>query len=402
MSSALEPRSGLLLNLAAKLYTRPHKNVLKVMAVLSTPGRSIGSFADSAILILISVGIGAFLFWLLPTICGPSYVGMIVFVCVATYLFSMLRIRGPRFFALSVVPILYIFSSIVAATAPPGHFIVAYSYSPGRLLYGAAPPPTNEAGGVPGQYFYPILLQDTVVSLVKPPIYALHPTSNAMLINSFSPINIQYSYLIGLAITWLINVCVFPEFAEVQLKREMAAAIETLQRLLEIVVHDYAVDDTPESIKKRKNVAAELRSHLAKIGRTITEADAEIYYSELIMGEYQRIFVYLKQLAGIVNAICSAIEGRERVYNHAHKSRKALVESLTSELDTISVTVTGTLRAMRRTLLGLGHNPVAVKAPVVDLETGAHPPKRCMQIVIECLRAFEVDGVPDHFSDQIT
>ncbi|RKO86941.1 hypothetical protein BDK51DRAFT_50619 [Blyttiomyces helicus] len=194
-------------------------------------GFTIGKFADEAVMDAFAIGVGALCFWLLNTVCQDSYFGMIAFICIGTYFFSLLRCVSPRFFGVSLLPVLFMFSAISAATAPHSDL-----------------PNADKYGGVPGKHFYPDLLEDTMCA-----------------------------YLSGLLICWFINIAIFPEFAESELKENFAAGMKTLRDLNETLIKHYTTDHPEEEAKaSRKVFVDKLKAELALIAKTIEAADAEI------------------------------------------------------------------------------------------------------------------------------
>ncbi|KAJ3217368.1 hypothetical protein HDU67_008070 [Dinochytrium kinnereticum] len=192
---------------------------------------------------------------------------MAALLFIVVYFFSLLRTINPqRFFGASLVGPLLAFLAISSAVGTAGR---------------------NTSGGKDLDHRF---LEDTIVSM-----------------------------LVGVGISWIINVGLWPDFAEVKLRKQFSDSFETMGFLLSAIVDGYLLqkekDKHPiedeavyEEIRLLRSAhISTLRTSLTGLTATLDAADAEISYSHMTMSDFTHLYESAQSLSGHLFALDTAL-----------------------------------------------------------------------------------------------
>ncbi|KAJ3186407.1 hypothetical protein HK101_009663 [Irineochytrium annulatum] len=214
---------------------------IALMAIIQTPARTVGMFLDTALLTVLGVLSGAAAWAIINTVSGTSYVSMAILVFVFVYLYSLLRAINPaRFFGVSLIGPLLAFTAVTSSV-------------------GVSVPSTAN-----GSSFDASFLGSTISS-----------------------------FLIGILISMFVNLCFWPDFAELDLKTQLGKALDTLSALLSEIFAGYLLSDADgkpldfaEAATRRAGIVTGLRAQIAALTGTLDAADAEVFRSHMSMTDY--------------------------------------------------------------------------------------------------------------------
>ncbi|KAJ3104779.1 hypothetical protein HDU97_008847 [Phlyctochytrium planicorne] len=294
------------------LQARTLPNVL-LITLVNTPSRTVGQFLDGTIVLILSLLAGGASWALVNLIAGSNHPGMAALLFLVVYGFSILRTVNPiRYFGASLVGPILCFNAITSVVIPPP-----------AILY---PPPVD--GTLDTEF-----LRHTIISM-----------------------------LVGVAITWVINVGAWPDFAEIKMKRQLAAALDTIEKLLEAIVDGYLLDvekpsshaaaatsspeispDPPSAVDNKEKeskppsnprpaLIGALRGQLAGLTATLDAADAEISYSHLTMKDLTHFHDTIQSLSAHLFALDTALNDMGSVFPNAPKLRNRFFTPLAKPL----------------------------------------------------------------------
>ncbi|KAJ3279697.1 hypothetical protein HDU79_000371, partial [Rhizoclosmatium sp. JEL0117] len=222
--------------------------------------KTIGEFLDRSALLVASVAMSSLLWALVNTVAGTNTIAMAAFFAPTTYAFSIPRAMNPsRFFAFSLCGPVFVFTAIQSVVGAYG--------------------PNTSAGAV---------------------------FDSAFLVHTI------YSYLIGIGICLVVNVFVFPDFAERKLQSQYHAAMSTIASLSSQLI--IALDGSEASAHahdaqnaSRMRDAKVLRTIRVDLTSILDSADSEICYSRYSMHDHYTLFSRISNLAGIVESLETAM-----------------------------------------------------------------------------------------------
>ncbi|KAJ3331835.1 hypothetical protein HDU76_002083 [Blyttiomyces sp. JEL0837] len=313
------------------LFQSRVQNNIMISIVVNTAARTIGTFLDGSFLLLIGLGIAALCWILVNEIAGTSYWAMSIILFIFVYGFSYLRAASPRFFGVGVI------GPLLAYTA------------------------CTSAIGISGAN-----------------------TSHGDVFDSAFLINTLYSFLIGTLICLVINILVFPNSAESILKHQFSKIFSTLSKLLTLSVKSYSpLSDPVSDTATRKLLISQLKAQISLASVTISQADAEVFYSRYDMDDYVMILGHVNSMASQLFAIHTALEGHQAAVVGSEKFQKGFSIPMEESLGQI---VLGVRRMLEKAsvrvvdLRGKKGVEVAKGAGIVDLESGVGSSGGCRTI----------------------
>ncbi|KAJ3100540.1 hypothetical protein HDU96_010302 [Phlyctochytrium bullatum] len=122
--------------------------------------------------------------------------------------------------------------------------------------------------------------------------------------------------LVGLSICWVVNVFIWPDFAETKLNKELAAAIKSIGEVLSAICDGY-MHSWPEDhfqreqarekiLNKITTLVDSLQAQLAESAKILNDADAEVYVSHLAISDYTDLHECLESLCNELQALASS------------------------------------------------------------------------------------------------
>ncbi|KAJ3296818.1 hypothetical protein HDU79_005610 [Rhizoclosmatium sp. JEL0117] len=237
------------------IQPRSFSNVV-LIAVIQSPAKTVGNFLDSAFLLLIAMCISSAIFAFMQAVAGDSYAGLAVILFIVTYLFATLRTFNiARYFVFSLVGPLFAFSACTSLVGVSGK---------------------NTTNGAQFD-------ENFLVSTIK-------------------------SYLIGLAICTIINIFVFPDFAEPHINEQFLSVLENLKLLSGSILSSIEGSEIEDEEYAKGNavraeLVAKIQQEFGLIDANISQASAEIVYSHFSIKDYNRILKNMKSVAAVLFSI---------------------------------------------------------------------------------------------------
>ncbi|TPX42743.1 hypothetical protein SeMB42_g05005 [Synchytrium endobioticum] len=283
---------------AARLRLTVYSNLL-VICIIVTPAATVGAFRDSALQSLVGIGLGAAAWAFIAVASNGSTIAYGVYLLLIIYPLNVTRALLPRLFGLTVIASLMAFQG------------VSFTFT--------------SAGG------------------------KFNDANRTQLLHTMA------AFSIGLAINWVINTFVFPDFAETDLKDAQAATMKNFASLIELISRSYLLDTPIEEQAIRQRNVATMRSSLSQIAQRIVEADAEIFYSEMDMDDYEQIQTHLTKIAQHIASIDAALTTSLGSLNDSEIYRHRFATPLKESLVNVSASLESILIDAREKLLGYGH-----------------------------------------------
>ncbi|KAJ3217369.1 hypothetical protein HDU67_008071 [Dinochytrium kinnereticum] len=312
-----------------KFQPRTLLNII-LAVIVTTPSQTVGKFTDGAIIMAVGLGLAGVSWTLVNTVAGYNYAGMgaISFVCV--YLFSIVRAISFRFFGLGLIGPLLTYTAIASAVGVSG---------------------ANTANG---DAFDQAFLRDTM-----------------------------YAFLLGFAASLVINVFLWPEYAERFLIQEMGGTLDTMQVLITGLVKSFSKDSDPSDGKARSDLIVQLEGHIKSLWATLEDVKSEPRVSRFTIQDYEKIIVCISSLATQLSSIEKAIEGNESSLFQHPKFRERLSVPFARHLKCIEVGCANMLKSIRITIEGK-------KRKVGDDEAGREDGSVVFQNVVDAIRDMEM------------
>ncbi|KAJ3075298.1 hypothetical protein HDU98_008656 [Podochytrium sp. JEL0797] len=243
-----------------------HRHIYMCMyvSIIHTPNKTVGSFLNLTGLILLMVAAASVMWCILQGLCGTSKVAMAIGLFIWVYLVSLLRARShERYYSVCMVGILIAY----AATAKE---------------VGALGP--SLSGGSQLDYVY---LRGTVES-----------------------------YCVGLLICLLVNVLIFPDFAETHLINNLDTVYSKMSLLTStsitcIMNPDFSTEAYTSNCTKRAHLVSEIQKTFGLIDDAIAQASLEVTYSHFSMKDYTRIATSAKSAAAVLFSMNAVLSSRE-------------------------------------------------------------------------------------------
>ncbi|KAJ3083678.1 hypothetical protein HDU99_007326 [Rhizoclosmatium hyalinum] len=234
------------------IQSRTFGNVILV-TVIQSPAKSVGSFLDSSFLLLVFLFINSAIFAFMQAVAGNSYPALGVILFLVTYISATIRtFNVQRYFVPSLVGPLLAFTACTSLVGVGGR---------------------NSSGGA--QF------------------------DNNFLISTIN------SYLIGLAISFILNILVFPDFAEPRINQLLITVLANISDLsssilksisgAEITKEDYAAGN-----EIRTKLVVEIQNQFRLIDTNIAQAAAEVSYSCFSVKNYGQIVKGCKSIASVL------------------------------------------------------------------------------------------------------
>ncbi|KAI8617606.1 hypothetical protein BC830DRAFT_1112841 [Chytriomyces sp. MP71] len=260
------------------LQPRTLANVLLVPVVL-TPAKTVGKFADLAILYLISVCASSVL-WAFVNVAAPdSAIGMGATFFLASYAFSVPRAINPaRYF---------------------GEGSSSTLLSPEIPLYSAS--------SLSGPIF--------VFAAIQSRQGAYGPnTANGAAFDTPFLVSTLYSYLVGVGICLAVNLVLWPDFAERDLRTHFSKALTStstltlsLLRTLDRSALASPAAHATAALDCRTHVS-HLAGHLRALRDTLDGAAAEVGRAPFSMPAYAHLATRLGGLGGVAGAVVDTVQ----------------------------------------------------------------------------------------------
>ncbi|TPX30796.1 hypothetical protein SmJEL517_g05723 [Synchytrium microbalum] len=278
------------------LRTAVYGNLFLPVVALS-PAITIGAFFDGAIQMMLGIGVGAACWSFIASVAGGSVFGYGALMFVMLYIFSFARALNPRLFGVTLVASLMTFQGVSYTFSTTGEF------------------DTN---------------------------------------NQTQLLHTMAIFAVGVAINWAVNILVFPEFAEVDLKELISTSLTTSAALIDLITKSYLLEVKPEENGRRAAVLA-LKSTINQMAEKVAEADAEVFFSELNIDDYRTLQTHLRTISQHFSSIDAAmVSGLDTIPN-VERYRSSFALPLRDSLTTISNSISVVLTDARDALLGYGH-----------------------------------------------
>ncbi|KAJ3300454.1 hypothetical protein HDU76_006077 [Blyttiomyces sp. JEL0837] len=248
------------------LQARVESNII-LTVIVHSPAQTIGSYLDTSLILILGLGLASLSWTLVNIICGTTYWAMTIVLFIIVYCFSYMRGLSPeRFFALGIVGPLLAFT---ACTSTLGV----------NKAFGSAPDDSNNysnGGQSPFDYVY--------------------------LIRTIE------SFLVGAGITFVINLFIFPHFAEHSLKSSLTTTFQSLSKAIALTIKPYSLASTPElDTAKRVKILDEVLEQISELKTTLAEAHAEIYFSRFSIQDYENIVDGVVAVLGLLKGVNVAV-----------------------------------------------------------------------------------------------
>ncbi|KAJ3138221.1 hypothetical protein HK100_012765 [Physocladia obscura] len=233
-----------------------------------TKARTVGNFISPLCVLLVWLFVAAACFAFVQTVLWATAAGICILVCIQIYVLGVLRaVSRPRFYVTTYIGSQLAFSSAASLQYPPTDYKLDSAFD--------AP-----------------YLRDMIVS-----------------------------HLIGLFICLLVNVLVFPDFAETHLKDHLEAVIPKLSLLTSLIISklsnpaEYIATDLVHS----DALVQEIQRDFGAIDSEIAQASAEISYSRFSIKDYARIAGSFKSVAAVLFSLQTSLSNpalrHERLQN---------------------------------------------------------------------------------------
>ncbi|KAG9293273.1 hypothetical protein G9A89_010644 [Geosiphon pyriformis] len=256
-------------------------NIILATIVLS-PGKTVGAFLQAFFFSLFGIFTGAALFAFLAGGLNQSPPLMMVFLLLIIYGVSVIR---------ALIPKLFLFCLLVCLTSFQG-------------------------------------------------------VSNALINDKFDHEQLRDStigYLIGSGIALLINILIWPDSAESELRIKLMDSLDNLSTFNTLMIKTYLLTLTEEDKHARDKIAKVVRQDIATLMRMLDEADCEITYSEFSMKNFKGWVSKIKRLHQFLLALHSNLTRQEDAIKNSDKFRKEFLEVLREPLNNLD---TGCRRAI--------------------------------------------------------
>ncbi|TPX31970.1 hypothetical protein SmJEL517_g04795 [Synchytrium microbalum] len=156
----------------------------------------------------------------------------------------------------------------------------------------------------------------------------------------------------GVAINWIVNLFILPEFAEVSLKELIGANLTGAAILVDLTTRTYLLTTTLDENSTREREVKRIRETLDTISDKIAEASAESSYSQLGIEEYSQIKDHLRTIGQHLSAIDASLKLHSLITSPGYEQTFAL--PLKDALNTLSGSIQKSLIGTRDRLMGFG------------------------------------------------
>ncbi|KAJ1556205.1 hypothetical protein HK405_005181 [Cladochytrium tenue] len=229
-------------------------------------GRTVGAFLDTLLVNTFGVFVAAACWALVNSAAGVSNGGMATLLFVIVYVFSYIRTLSDRYFGIGIIGPLFTYLTCISAVGLSG---------------------SNTTGG--------------------------------NIFDSNFLLNNVCSFLIGGAISLVVNVLVFPDFAEPKLRARLgdaAAAVVDLLRATVLGSHvgdGDVIDSAEDAADARAQAATRLRGLLAELGRLAADVRSEPTWSRFSAMDLARAVDHVAAMSAQLFALEAALlNGNER------------------------------------------------------------------------------------------
>ncbi|KAJ1548983.1 hypothetical protein HK405_011835 [Cladochytrium tenue] len=219
-----------------------------------------GAFLDTLVISLLTIICGALCWILINVVAGDSRLGMGILLFAATFVFSYIRARAPKY-------------SFVGAIGPNLAFTACTS------VLGL-----NGANTTGGNTFDANYLGSAVTA-----------------------------FLIGNAINLFVNLTVFPSSAAALLAAKIADSFDTVSLLTSETLKCYSLDVSGLASRNRSVLAKKLREQVAACEKLAPQVATELYWSKLGVDDFRTLLHRLDAVSSALSAIDTALVEHEEI-----------------------------------------------------------------------------------------
>ncbi|GAA5972386.1 hypothetical protein JCM11641_002434 [Rhodosporidiobolus odoratus] len=220
-----------------------------LITIAGQPGLSCGACWDQVILGALGVGVGSACFAILAKL-GHSQVAQGFVLAIFVYFLALVKAKGLRYFAFSLLAILLAFSGIYTSVLP---------------------------------------------------------TSNRSFIPEFLESYIE-AYCWGFAIVLFVNGFIFPHTSEKELRELLVISLEHISTFSHLIAKTYSLEITDDERKARDDLNLTIRADMGLLNQKLAQAGIEINYSRWSMQDYAFAVSKLRAMQqGLITSYSSLI-----------------------------------------------------------------------------------------------
>ncbi|KAI8621537.1 hypothetical protein BC830DRAFT_1163647 [Chytriomyces sp. MP71] len=248
--------------LASWFQPRTLPNIVLISTILN-PAKTVGNFLSPMLILLFDLLVSAAIWAFLQTVCFDSYPVMILVVFGDVYFLAIVRSMNHGRYYVSA----YVGTSMAVNCC--------------ASILGAAGTPSPDLR----THFDVLFLRDTVAT-----------------------------YFIGVFICFLVNILVFPDFAETRVRERLTGVVPKLAQLSAAIWSALSgnLEDVSASIsEERLQLVSFLQSEFGAIDAEIAQASAEVSYSYYSIKNYDQLSRRMKSLAAVLFSLQSVLAAPE-------------------------------------------------------------------------------------------
>ncbi|CAG8528367.1 538_t:CDS:10 [Ambispora gerdemannii] len=172
------------------------------------------------------------------------------------------------------------------------------------------------------------------------------------------------AFLLGLALSLVINLLLWPDSAEFELRRQLIRSLDNINTFNNLNIKSYLLTIAPSEKEHRDDLAHSIRADVQTLSTLLRTADSEISYSEFSLKEYTGFVAQIKRLQQYLLAVHGNIVAHEEAMKESEKFQGEFLGVLRSPLNNLNAGCSLVITSMKHKL-----DPDK-KAQTVDMEAG--------------------------------